>query len=175
MRPLAASSIALLLIAASTPVFASSQQQNGTVTLTLFWREGCAHCEEEKEFLTGLKDRYPSLVVNEYEIGDEPNRALYEEYGRRYNATPSFVPGTFIGDTFILGYNNEYLIGRDIEERIKCEILLQTDGTACTPRPRMDLPILGKIDYDIAAYLAAAFAIIAAGTWYLWNERIKKK
>lgn len=175
MRHAVALPIALLLLATSPSAESGSLPRNGTVTLTIFWREGCPHCEAEKEFLEGLKDRYPGLVVKEYEIGDSANRALYEEYGRRHNASTQYVPGTFIGDGYISGFNSPYLIGRDIEEKVKCEIIKKTNGTACTPRPKMDLPILGSIDYDVAAYLAAALAIIAAATWYLWKERFSQK
>jgi thiol-disulfide isomerase/thioredoxin len=62
----------ILLILAPFPSLAANvetpgRDQAGTV-VTLFWGEGCPHCEKEKEFLNGLVRKHPGLTVKDYEV-----------------------------------------------------------------------------------------------------------
>ena len=36
--------------------------------ITLFWGEGCTHCEREKEFLKELGKKHPGLRARDYEV-----------------------------------------------------------------------------------------------------------
>ena len=54
------------------------------VELVLFWGDGCPHCAAEKEFLGGLQDDYPELVITLYEVwNSEANRQLFADTADR--------------------------------------------------------------------------------------------
>jgi thiol-disulfide isomerase/thioredoxin len=120
---------------------------NGTVKQYLFWRDGCPHCEAERGFLDELKGKYPELAVFEYEVGDKDNQALYVEFAKRYNTSAQYVPATFIGDKSIMGFNNKYLIGRDIENAIRREIDRANNRTTNdTGDSMVYIPFVGEFD-----------------------------
>ena len=46
--------------------------------LTIFWGDGCPHCEAEWEFLTDLTAEFPELEVIGYEVWyNDANRTLF--------------------------------------------------------------------------------------------------
>lgn len=136
-------------VSAEATILPSSRPSNETVTLHLFWREGCPHCAAEKEFLKDVQARHPELEVALYEVGDQGNRRLFEEFAKKANCSTQYVPATFIGPRFIGGFDNSYLIGAKIESAVEDEITCMRDPQACK-RPTEDnsicLPIIGTVD-----------------------------
>ncbi|MFH0863413.1 MAG: glutaredoxin domain-containing protein [Candidatus Altiarchaeota archaeon] len=135
----------LLLLALPGAVSAQVEPSaaNQTVKLYLFWKEGCPHCEAEQEFLQQIKPKYPELAVYQYEISS--NRQIFQEFARRYNASPQYVPATFIGDKFIGGFSDS--IGRQIENQIIRELDKQKNVTTCLPDENLiEIPFLGELD-----------------------------
>jgi len=97
--------------------------KDNDVILHLFWANGCPHCAKEKVFLQSLKQKYPALQINEYEItGNRNNLELLQKTGQKLSADVSGVPFTVIGKKYFTGYYNDETTGREIEEEVKCAI-----------------------------------------------------
>jgi glutaredoxin len=154
-------SVAILLIFPALAASQGQEQLNQTVKLFLFWREGCPHCHEEQLFLKEMKVKYPALEVMEYEVSE--NRALFEEFAMRYNATTQYVPATFIGERFIGGFDSKYLIGKQIDDQIQYELKRQNTNASCE-NPSSNLvaiPLIGEIDPNSVSL--PVFTVILGG------------
>jgi len=78
-----------------------------TVTLYLFWGEGCPHCANEKAFLAKLQERYPALEVQAIEVYHDPvGRALLLSMAEAFGREASGVPMTFLGDYAWVGFGS---------------------------------------------------------------------
>lgn len=100
------------------PSFAQQKEVN----LYFFWGQGCPHCADEKPFLDSLKTKYPQLKVYDFEVWySKTNRDLLIEVGKKLNIEVSGVPLTIINDQPIIGYYNDEVTGKQIEDLvIKC-------------------------------------------------------
>ncbi|PIP17770.1 MAG: hypothetical protein COX43_02450 [Parcubacteria group bacterium CG23_combo_of_CG06-09_8_20_14_all_35_9] len=84
-------------------------------TIYLFFGSGCPHCEREKVFLKTLKQKYPNLVVKEYEVYRNPeNHELLQKIAKIYGVMIRGVPTNFIGEEVIVGFKEE-----EIENRVR--------------------------------------------------------
>jgi len=98
-----------------------AQSQNNDINIYFFWGEGCPHCAKEKPFLESLKNKYPDIVVHNFEVWkNAENRQLLINVGKRLNADVSGVPFTVIGEKYFTGWYDEKSTGAAIEEAIKC-------------------------------------------------------
>lgn len=78
---------------------------DNTIIVYFFWGKGCPHCEEEKEFLDGLRRAYPSLEIRAYEVWyHRENAGLMAAMLKAHGARSSGVPVTFIGDQLFSGF-----------------------------------------------------------------------
>ncbi len=74
-------------------------------TLDFFHGRECPHCQNEKKWFPTLKQAYPDIVINEYEVWhDTENQALWAERLAELGETPSGVPSNIIGDVHITGF-----------------------------------------------------------------------
>src|SRR4030042_3316337 len=134
---------------------------NKKVQLYLFWGYGCPHCEKEKAFLEKLQQRNPQLVVNSYEVWRNKGNALFfSQMAEAYGTKATAVPMTFIGNFEpIVGYNNDKVTGKKIEEKVKyCIEHTCINPLSVLERPEkkeslheeenkiITLPIFGKLD-----------------------------
>ena len=107
---LLAGSIALMItICSSFPAQAEAPAggQAGTV-ITLFWGDGCPHCEKEKEFLKGLVKKHPGLTVRDYEVWrNKENAAIYKRVLQAAGLKQAGVPGTVVGVSVFMGFNDQ--------------------------------------------------------------------
>jgi len=86
----------------------------------LFWASGCPHCAAEKVFLVDLAEKYPDLVVRDYEISmDRANADLFRWVGQSLGTEFSGVPVTVIGNHYLFGFRDAETSGRAIEEMIE--------------------------------------------------------
>lgn len=98
-------------------------QENNSITINFFYGDGCPHCVKEEEFLDKMKEKYPQVVVKEYEVWhDEENLKLLDSVGKKIGAKISGVPLTVIGDKYVAGFLDEATTGLQIEELIKCNL-----------------------------------------------------
>jgi thiol-disulfide isomerase/thioredoxin/uncharacterized membrane protein HdeD (DUF308 family) len=97
----------LALLIAPGSAFAQAESTPPQVALYLFWGDGCPHCHAERVYLEELSERYPQLVVREYEIYyNEQNRAYLYQMLAVHNVEPTGVPATFIGDRYWIGFSD---------------------------------------------------------------------
>ncbi len=97
------------------PVFAQEK-----IEIYFFWGQGCPHCAAEKPFLEKMKQKYPQLVVKDFEVYyNYQNQELFEKVAKAYNTQAYGVPTTFIGKEFIIGFGSENTTGQEIENLIK--------------------------------------------------------
>ncbi len=105
----------------ATPIIKAQTNSNNKVELYFFWGKGCPHCAQTKPFLEGLKKKYPTLEVKEYEVYfNKSNRELADKIARAYGGIIEGVPTIFINDKMIVGFNEK--IAGEIESEVKyCE------------------------------------------------------
>lgn len=93
--------------------------QAATLNGYFFWKEGCPHCEKEKEFFESIKDEYPDLVIKDYEVSEHhENIDFLKKIGERLNINIKGVPFLVIGDKYFVGFE-ELSSPKEIEERVK--------------------------------------------------------
>jgi thiol-disulfide isomerase/thioredoxin len=146
------------------------------VELYLFWGYGCPHCTKEKVFLEKLQQKYPQLEVKSYEIWrNKGNAIFFVKMAEAYGIKATSVPTTFIGNFEpIVGYSNDEVTGKKIEERVKyCIEHVCTDPLIISEKPErketinkeegkiITLPIFGNMDTSRMAL--PVLTIILAG------------
>lgn len=47
-------------------------QRMEPVPIYFFWGDGCPHCAAAKPFLAQLKEKYPNVIVRDYEVWKHP-------------------------------------------------------------------------------------------------------
>lgn len=81
------------------------KDSNKKTIIYFFWGKGCPHCEEEKQFLAGLKREHPSLEIREYEVWyNKENAGLMAAMLRAHDVRSSGVPVTFVRDQVFPGF-----------------------------------------------------------------------
>ncbi len=89
------------------------------VSLYLFFGKTCPHCRAERQFLDSIEDKYPNLVIHEFEVSKKENIILWQKMCDLCQVQPFGVPMTFIGEEHFTGYSEP--IGIQIEDAInKC-------------------------------------------------------
>ncbi len=149
--------IAVVVIAAWASTVAAvekrtdAQARSGNV-LTLFYGQGCPHCEEEKKFLKELKARQPGLTIREYEVWhDTKNAALFAKIMKAAGSNQVAVPVTVVGKKVFVGFTKE--TGQNIEKAVAaciesgCPDAVADMPPAGTPgQEKMNIPLLGEVD-----------------------------
>jgi thiol-disulfide isomerase/thioredoxin len=86
----------------------TTQQHRDEVVIYFFWGDGCPHCTAAKPFLAALAERYPTVVVRDYEVWrDEENQRLFMRMAAKFGFEPTGVPTFFIGERYWVGYAPE--------------------------------------------------------------------
>ena len=147
----------LFLLAAvlAGPSVQAAPAEQGAV-ITLFWGEGCPHCEREKAFLKDLGKKHPGLRVRDYEVWkNKGNGALYKQVLRTAGIKQAGVPTTVVGTAVFMGFNDQ--TRRSIEEAVsRCVRDGCPDGVAELNKRELAqnaettgivrIPFLGSID-----------------------------
>ena len=108
MRNHAAITLLLLLLASTASSTAAEPTQGGNATLLFFWGDGCPHCEEEWKFIRIMQEKYPGLVVKDYEVWYNKDNANYLiNVSQAFGVTPRGTPVTFIGEKYYNGFSWE--------------------------------------------------------------------
>ena len=149
-----------LLVLAALPgmtagAAAGAQEQKGVV-VTLFWGEGCPHCEREKIFLKKLQQQYPGLAVRDYEVWkNKDNGELYRQVLRSAGIKQAGVPATVVGAAVFMGFNDQTrtAIGDAIARCLRegcpdgvAELSKQRLSPDARQEEAMSLPLLGSVD-----------------------------
>lgn len=97
----------------------SQAEAADTPVLYLFWGDGCPHCEDEKEFLQVLHQRYPKLEMRWFETWNHQEfQALAEALRNAYAVERSSVPLTILGTWTMVGFRSPEDSGVQIEEQV---------------------------------------------------------
>jgi thiol-disulfide isomerase/thioredoxin len=136
-----------------------------SVTLVLFWGDGCPKCKAERALLAELTERYPRLRVRQYEVwNDADNRAYFERYAEQRGVSAQAVPTTFVGERVWVGFTDE--VGADIQRTVRAALAGREptgqgagggtckvdEGASCKVRPEggvdstVNVPGIGDVD-----------------------------
>jgi len=87
--------------------------------INFFYSLTCPHCAKERVFLEKLEKKYPELEVKRFPLSKKENINLLLEFYEKYNVpseNQGFVPISFIGGRYFLGFNEK--IAQDIESYV---------------------------------------------------------
>lgn len=73
------------------------------VNFYLFYLSTCSHCHEEMEWIKSIKDEYPYVNFNMYEITE--NEDLFFSVNESFGTDNVSVPVTIIGNEYMIGYS----------------------------------------------------------------------
>lgn len=127
------------------------------VELVMFYGDGCPYCAAEHEFLVALQERWPELVVREYEVwNDGANRALFLAMADERGIEARGVPTTFVGDRAWIGFNVQ--IANEIEATVAA---LSVGAVAPEPSSSaiVDVPLVGSVDVGDRSLVLATVLI----------------
>lgn len=100
---------------------AETAYSSGKTTVYFFWSTGCRHCQDERDFLAVLGQKYPELDIKSLEVtGNPENAKLFSDMADAYGIRIKGVPATFIGGQEpVVGYQGYEPTGKIIEAMIK--------------------------------------------------------
>ncbi len=115
--------LALLITSLALPATASSAStpaaavEPAPVEITLYWGLTCTKCEEQREWLAEIAERYP-IVLTEYEVWENgANRERFIAAAEDLGFEASAVPVTVIDRRVWIGFADS--IAEDIESAIR--------------------------------------------------------
>lgn len=89
----------------------------GQVELHYFWSATCPDCQIMKEFLQGLQEDYPDLVIVDHEVTFDPdNWRLMVTLAEAYGVEEATTPLVIVGELAVSG------VGRAVELHIREEV-----------------------------------------------------
>jgi cytochrome c biogenesis protein CcdA len=116
---------ALLLLVLVLPLTLAQSQclqdaQKNPTNMYFFYGDGCPHCVAAEPFLAGLEGKYNFTVIRHETWHNSSNQQLFEEFLVAYKVPKSSwgVPGFFMGDRYIIGFDNADSIGKNVEEMV---------------------------------------------------------
>lgn len=165
----------LLLFVLSAFTLASlAKAKEKPVVLYFFWSKSCPHCAKEKVFLKKLSQKYPEVIIRDFEVSsNSKNLELLAKAAKQFNVnTPGLVPFTAVGENHIIGYLDDQTSGVQIEEAVKCALKNRCQDKIAPllkdqqPKPEktisipkhLNLPLIGKI--NIASLSLPVLSII---------------
>lgn len=106
--------LALVLLSATT----GADDRPDEDILWFFWGDGCALCEDAKEWLEEISEKYPEVVIKKLEVWkDEENRELYLDMLDKAGEKGSWVPAFILDERVRFGFNET--VTTQIEKTIK--------------------------------------------------------
>jgi thiol-disulfide isomerase/thioredoxin len=90
------------------------------VDVVIFYGYSCPHCEEEIEFFTLMKEKYPSLNIQKFEVWrqeNEENRDLLKKFEKAYNFESRGVPVLLFNEEAVQGYTSSF--NQNLENKIQ--------------------------------------------------------
>jgi thiol-disulfide isomerase/thioredoxin len=139
------------------PVFAQTENK---LEINFFYSETCPHCKAEQKFLDTMQEKYPQIMINRYLSSGAENRKLMidllvEHEAEKYTG---LVPLTFVGEEFIMGFDNADGVGKEIEASIQKQ-LNNTESKPIKDKNKVNLPIIGEVDLSKYSLFGQAFVL----------------
>ncbi len=100
------------------PLFVCAKDDE-RIVLYFFHGDGCPHCAAEEEYLETIREKYPNLVIEEYEVWYHPKNASLLSKIQKTLHLRSGVPTTIIGKKAIVGFSDEGSTNKKIEKAIE--------------------------------------------------------
>ena len=139
-------------------IFSFVSAQGSQMEIDFFYSRTCPHCAQEAKFLDELKEDYPEIKINRWEISE--NIDLLKIFYKKYEVPREqygWVPITFFGDEYFLGFNEGIKI--EIEDCIRGNSGKPCDCEECSPEAydedfstfaglgkEINIPFIGKIN-----------------------------
>lgn len=99
----------ILLVFISFFLFNTDAFAKESIKVYFFHGDGCPHCKEENKFLEKMKDKYPKIKVEKYEVwNNKDNQILMEKVKNKMDISENGVPLTIIGSTYVIGYTESF-------------------------------------------------------------------
>lgn len=98
----------------------TAQAANGgtDVNIYFFEGEGCPHCAKTLTFLNSVSAGDDRIVIHEFEVYNNlEDRDYLFSFASVYDFEPAYVPTTFIGDQYWIGFSDE--IQEEMEQKIQ--------------------------------------------------------
>jgi thiol-disulfide isomerase/thioredoxin len=149
----------ILGLVISGPIFAQTFSVGG-LEINFFYSETCPHCKAEHEFLNIIQEKYPEIKINYYLTSDTENRKLMIDLLVKHSAEKytGLVPLTFVGEEFIMGFDDAKGVGRKIEDSIQRQ-LSNIEPKPIEDKNKVELPIIGEVDLSKYSLFGQAFVL----------------
>lgn len=130
-------------------------QTTQTVSVYLFYGEGCPHCAKEMAFLNNIRDQYPEVDFRAFEVWyHEANARLMQNVAQRLGANVNGVPFTVIGDWYTVGYLDDATSGAAIQKQLDQALAQGSHQDSPAPSPpqegvgveQVSLPLIGSVN-----------------------------
>ncbi len=107
-----------------------AQEVRNEIDLHVFYGQGCPHCAGLLKYLDDIKEKYPTLKIQEHEVySNDKERELFERVAKKFETEIEGVPTVFIGKKATVGFGGD--IPQELENEIerctkeKCSNLLE--------------------------------------------------
>jgi cytochrome c biogenesis protein CcdA/glutaredoxin len=105
----------ILILLASLAFWHHAIAQTEKAPISIFTRQDCVHCQDEKAFLNNLQQSRNDFEIFYYDIADVDNKKKFEELTKLENLSKS-TPITLVGNTIIQGFATAETTGKRIEQ-----------------------------------------------------------
>ncbi len=161
----------LALVTSVTPVFNTKvSYAEEKVEVSFFYGDGCPHCAKVEPVINVLKNKFPEVLFNNYEIYHNQDNALlmykfYDEYKVPQDDRGG-VPIVFIGDGYYMGdspiidnlenkiIKNLSLISNKIDTEVSTTPVVSSMDTNAPNTDQSNIPV--KKSYSLWAIAGAA-------------------
>ena len=141
-----------------------------TKTAVVFFHPTCHSCSNARHYIDNvLKNKYPKVKFEFHDITSRKDMSLMETYYRSYNLDKQLMttPTIFVGNDYILGYDNDEKTGKDLETIIQRNFLTKEDKKNLSDQNPQENKgyvdtFLGKINIfrHSLAFLAIALGLV---------------
>jgi len=138
---------------------ALAEEAEEKIEIYLFYSSTCTHCANELSFLEQMENKYPQLDVKELLFSQ--NAKLATEFYEQYDVpidVHGYVPISFIGERFFLGYDSDNITGEEIEEYI-VSLIQGEDSSQGTSTPISSVKFFG-LEINVSKFSPLPLAII---------------
>lgn len=91
------------------------------ISVYFFYSRTCPHCGQEKVFLENLEKKYIEIEIKKFDTFEKDNIKLLKEMYENYQVAPEergYIPITFIKERYFLGFQDQDISGKEIENYI---------------------------------------------------------
>lgn len=154
--------VSLVLVCFISPSLALAQK---IPVLDFFHGRECPHCQEEKSWFPTLKQMYPGIQINEYEVWhDVANQKLWGERLAAFDMTPSAVPTNIIGSEVVVGFSKGQILS----------LLEKNYGPPAIVEAEVDVSQLESGDDDKnlkILFVLFGAAVLIGGAWFFGQKK----